>query len=104
MTTFRGVYNKGTVYLREQVELPDNTEVDVSLRPVKRQGQTQSERDRIHALFLAEGLVKPRSQTQTEPPLSPEREAELAEKLAKAGSLSELIIKEREEQDDSLLL
>jgi hypothetical protein len=67
--------------------------------------KSQSECERIHAIFLAAGLVEPRSpDILTQPSLLPEREAELAEKLAKAGSLSELITQEREEQDDRLLL
>jgi hypothetical protein len=97
MTTLRGVYRDGVVHLSEPLELPDNTEVDVSVSPIAAPEQIQSERERIHALFLAEGLVKPRLPVPTKPPLSPEREAELATKLAKAGPLSDLILKEREE-------
>jgi len=105
MTMYRGVYRDGAVHLREPLELPENTEVDVSVSPVEIQGQLQSERERIHAIFVAEGLVKPRSLSQpTQPPLSPKREVEIAKKLAKAGSLSDLINKERDEQDDRLLL
>jgi hypothetical protein len=104
MTVLRGVYKDGAVHLHEPLALPNNTEVDVSISPVNGHENAQNEREQIHALFLAAGLILPHSQTQAEPPLSPEREAQLAEKLAKAGSLSDLIIKEREEQDDDLLL
>jgi hypothetical protein len=96
MATLRGIYRAGVVHLREPLALPDNTEVDVSVSPVETQEHKQSERDRIHALFVAKGLVRPHAHPQAQPPLSPEREAEIAEKLAKAGSLSELIIKERD--------
>jgi hypothetical protein len=97
MTVLRGVYRDGAVHLREPLELPDNTEVAISVSAVEKQVDAQSERDRVHEFFVAEGLVRPHSQTQAQPPLSPEQEAELAEKLAQGGSLSKLIIKERDE-------
>ncbi|MCC6454664.1 MAG: hypothetical protein IT328_06955 [Caldilineaceae bacterium] len=106
MTTYiRGVYRDGVVHLRKPLKLANDTEVNVSVAPVDMQAEAHSERERIYAIFLSAGLVEPRSQDQpAQPPLTPERESELAEKLAQAGSLSELIIQEREEQDDRLLL
>ena len=95
MTLLRGVYRNGSVHLREPLELPDNTEVDVAVRPVST--QPQSEHERIRACLLEAGIVSPRLQTNVQPPLSPEREAELAAKLAKAGNLSDLVIQERDE-------
>jgi hypothetical protein len=105
MTTLvRGTYRDGVLHLHEPLELPDNTEVDISVNPIEKQDKVQSERERIYAILIEEGLMKPRSQLpSSQPPLTPEEEAELAKKLAKAGSLSELIIQEREEQDDRLL-
>jgi hypothetical protein len=97
MTTLRGIYRDGTVHLQEPLELPNETEVDVSIIPVEVNTLAQSERERIYTLFVAAGVVRPHTQPAKQPPLSHARKAELAAKLAKSGSLSELIIQERAE-------
>jgi hypothetical protein len=105
MTTYRGTYRDGAVHFHTPLDIPENTEVNVSLNVIEVQHKKQTERERIHEIFVAEGLVKPRSTSEPkEPPLSPEYEAELARKLAKGGAISDLINKDRDEQDDRLLL
>jgi hypothetical protein len=98
MTTLRGIYRDGTVHLQEPLELPNETEVDVSVIPVEAVTSEQSERERIHALFVAAGVVRPHVQPAKKPPLSHARRAELAAKLASIGSIHDII---REERDNN---
>lgn len=63
-------------------------------------GQLPSRFTEVEQLFRQSGLLVRTGllEKQSEPPLSEEEREHLAQKLAQAGPLSELIISEREEQ------
>ena len=100
MTTLvRAVYRDGVLHPIEPLELPDNTPVVVSVSVAGEVDTDETERERreIHEILVSSGLVRPGPVpgpiTST---LSPEREAELAQKLAKARPLSAIIREERD--------
>jgi hypothetical protein len=59
---------------------------------------SQATRKRIEQIFIQSGLLSASQQEDSPPPLSEDEREHLAQKLAQAGPLSELILAEREEQ------
>jgi hypothetical protein len=96
----------GTVRLLEPVDIPKAQRALVTLLPhdpvpehtPETPAEPQSERERIHAILVAGGVVQPRTQAEsTAQPLSHERREELARLFAVGKPLSQIIIEEREE-------
>jgi hypothetical protein len=98
-----GVYRDGVFHPTEPVELPDNTPVSMAVNaknPLPAAGEESDadrERREIHEILVAAGVVRPGPVPgPTKSPLSPERRAELARELAKAGPVYDIIREERD--------
>jgi hypothetical protein len=99
----KGVYRDGAFYPNEPVALADNTEVSMAVDAIATATETNEESDgdrertEIHEILVAAGVVRPGPVPgPTKSPLSPEREAEIARKLAEIGSIYEIIREERD--------
>ena len=64
----------------------------------------QTTRKKIEQMLVQNGLLDMSPKEKTPPPLSEAERENLAQKLSQAGSLSELILAEREERNDADLL
>ncbi len=98
-----GVYRDGVFHPTEPVELPDNTRVSMVVNTVNSipeedvESDADRERRKIHEILVAAGVVRPGPVPgPVKSVLSPEREAELARELAKAGPIYEIIREERD--------
>ncbi|MCZ6680758.1 MAG: hypothetical protein O7E52_26310 [Candidatus Poribacteria bacterium] len=69
-----------------------------------REVDPQMTQKRIEQAFIQSGLLSTSYQEKIPPPLSDAERENLAQKLAQAGSLSELILAEREERSNVDLL
>lgn len=96
----------GTVRLLEPVDIPRAQRALVTLLPQdpvpeytpESPAEPQSERERIHAILVAGGLVQPETTPYSGPqPLSEEERAALAARIPHGTPLSRIIIEEREE-------
>jgi hypothetical protein len=92
----------GTVRLLEPVDIPRAQRALVTLLPhdpvPETPAEPQSERERIHAILVAGGLVQPETTPYSGPqPLSEEERATLAARIPPGTPLSRIIIEEREE-------
>jgi hypothetical protein len=99
----QGVYRDGAFHPNEPVELPDNTPVSMAVNAVNtapvanEESEAERERRRIHEMLVAAGVVRPGPVPgPIKSTLSPEREAEIAQELAKAGPIYDIIREERD--------
>ena len=60
--------------------------------------RTETERDRVRRILLDAGVILEPVALSIESPVSPERLAEIAEKLAGTPSLSDIVIADREDR------
>ena len=98
-----GVYRDGVFHPTEPVELEDNTPVTMAVNAKHNAEVTQVESDadrerrEIHEILVAAGVVRPGPVPgPIKSPLSPEREAEIAQKLAEIGPIYDIIREERD--------
>jgi hypothetical protein len=99
----QGVYRDGVFHPNEPVELLDNTPVSMAVNAINPapvtggESDADRERRRIHEILVAAGVVRPGPVPgPIKSTLSPEREAEIAQELAKAGPIYEIIREERD--------
>jgi hypothetical protein len=99
----QGVYRDGVFHPNEPVKLPDNTPVSMAVDAVNtapvvdEESDAARERRRIHEMLVAAGVVRPGPVPGPfKSELSPERQAELARKLAEAGPIYDIIREERD--------
>lgn len=99
----KGIYRDGAFYPNEPVALADNTEVAMTVDPVKpvtgsgEESDADRKRREIHEILAAAGVIRPGPVPgPTKSPISPEREAEIARKLAEIGDIYGIIREERD--------
>jgi hypothetical protein len=95
-----GVYRDGVFHPNEPVDLPNNTPVSMAVNPAPTEGEESDgdrERREVHEILVARGVVRPGPVPgPVKSRLSPEREAELARKLAEIGPIYDIIREERD--------
>ena len=97
-----GVYRDGVFHPNEPVALPNNTPVAMTVEidttdEVSEVDEAERKRREFHELLVAAGLVRPGHVPGLfKSSLSPERQAELARKLAEAGPIYDIIREERD--------
>jgi predicted DNA-binding antitoxin AbrB/MazE fold protein len=98
------IYENGVLRPITPLALPEHSRVQIQIQASPVVESPAEHRRRVHEVLVAAGLSLPRPPDLPEAkPLSAERREELAYILAASGSLSEVIIAEREEADDRLL-
>lgn len=107
-----GIYRDGAFHPTEPVELEENTRVKLAVEAqapaptveptvvepaVEEESDADRERREVHEILVAAGVVRPGPVPgPTKSPLSPEREAEIARKLAEVGPIYDIIREERD--------
>jgi hypothetical protein len=98
-----GVYRDGVFHPDEPVELENNTPVTMAVNAknpalaVGEESDGARERREVHEILVAAGIVRPGPVPgPVKSPLSPEREAEIARKLAEIGPVYDIIREERD--------
>jgi predicted DNA-binding antitoxin AbrB/MazE fold protein len=97
--TITAIYANGVLRPLTPLELPDQAEVEIEVRPIAKPNKAAiEERIRIHHALIEAGLIIDTGLWQAEPviPISPEEEEELGRTFASDKPLSEIIIEERE--------
>ncbi len=96
------VYANGVLRPLIPLELPEQTEVEIEIKPVAETNGAAApldERERIHQILVEAGLVRERQHPPPPPPpLSAEERERLGRLFAVGKPLSEIIIEEREER------
>ncbi len=92
--TIAAIYEQGMLRPLTPLLLPERTRVQIQI--VAQSPAVQDERQRVRQVLLDAGIIQPRPVTEFVQPVSEARLAEAADALAAAGSLSELVIAERE--------
>jgi hypothetical protein len=99
----RGVYRDGVFHPVEPVALENNTFVTMTVDakspavPAEQESEAARERREIHEVLVKAGVVHPGPVPgPVQSPLSPEREAEIAHKLAEIGPVYDIIREERD--------
>ena len=98
----RGIYRDGVIQLHEPLDFPDNTPLILAVYadPFANNDELDEatrERAKIHEILVMAGIVRPSPvPRRSKSPLSPEREAEIAEKLAKVEPIYDIIREERD--------
>ncbi len=99
--TVTAIYANGVFRPLKPLELPEQSEVEIEIKPIATPQFSGSEdRLHIHRVLVEAGLVKDSGLWQAEPvmPISPAEEEELGMVFADDKPLSEIIIEEREER------
>ena len=98
-----GIYRDGVFHPTEPVALEDNTRVKMAVEtqtpapPVGEERDADRERREVHEILVAAGVVRPGPVPgPTKSPIFPEREAEIARKLAEFGPIYDIIREERD--------
>jgi predicted DNA-binding antitoxin AbrB/MazE fold protein len=91
--TITVIYEKGVLRPLEPLSLPERSRVEIQI--VSRPPAVQ-EKARVHQALLEAGVIRPRTLAEPIEPISETLLAEAASALAQAGSLSELIIEQRD--------
>lgn len=92
--TIAAIYEQGMLRPLTPLLLPERTRVQIQI--IAQSPAVQDERQRVRQALLDAGIIQPRPVAESVQPVSEARLAEAAESLAAAGSLSELVIAERE--------
>ncbi|MGH9937463.1 MAG: antitoxin family protein [Blastocatellia bacterium] len=95
------IYADGVLRPLAPLELPEQTKVEIEIRPVPSpENPAFAERIRAHQILVAAGLVVNHQtwQVMPEDPVSEEEQEELDQAFAGEKPLSEIIIEEREER------
>ncbi|MDQ2996859.1 MAG: antitoxin family protein [Chloroflexota bacterium] len=87
------VYEQGVLRPLTPLHLPEHTHVQISIDPIS---NAEVERQRVRQALIAGGVIQPHLPATPIQPVSEEALATAAQALANAGSLSELIIAERD--------
>jgi len=94
-TMMTAVYERGALWPLRPLALPDRTRVRIQVIEAE-ESEERDEIDRAEAVLIAAGLIKPLNPPPDLPYISEERLAEIADRYAVGGPLSEVIIAERE--------
>lgn len=96
-TTITAIYEQGVLRLLEPLPMPEHTRVMVQVQAISPLDATEAQRQRVRAALMMAGLSLPVEANDNAPtPLSETERAALAETVGAGGSVSELIIEERE--------
>ncbi|MEO7913619.1 MAG: antitoxin family protein [Roseiflexaceae bacterium] len=87
------VYEQGVLRPLTPLHLPEHTHVQISIDPIS---NAEEERQRVRQALIAGGIIRPQLPATPIQPVSEEALAAAAQSLANAGSLSELIVAERD--------
>jgi predicted DNA-binding antitoxin AbrB/MazE fold protein len=93
-TTATAIYEQGMLRLLNPLPLPEYTRVELVIRPI----DAEDELRRAEQVLAATGLVTSPSAAPDWTPASELRLAEIAERYAVGGPLSDVIIAERDER------
>ncbi|MBK7202286.1 antitoxin family protein [Candidatus Amarolinea dominans] len=93
VATATAIYEKGVLRLLTPVSLPDRARVHLRIQVENKMGD---ELQRATAVLEASGLVKPPQPSRVIRKISSARRAELARMYGAAGTLSDLIMAERD--------
>jgi len=97
ITLVNAIYENGVLRPLTPLDLPEHTQVQISVQPLPTPDEAQEHRRQVHEALVAAGLIRPTSASpSTRQPLSPEERAELARRFSGDRPLSDLIIEERE--------
>lgn len=97
ITLVTAIYENGVLRPLTPLELPEHTQVQLSVLPLPTPDDAQEHRRRVQEVLVAAGLRQPISTSLRTPrSLSDEERAELARRFSADRPLSELIIEERE--------
>jgi predicted DNA-binding antitoxin AbrB/MazE fold protein len=102
-TIVTAVYEQGVLRLLQPLSLPEHTCVRIQVLETE-EGEEMNEVRRAEAVLIAAGLIEPLSPPRDLPEISEKRLAEVADRYAVGGPLSEVIIAERDGDDSDLLL
>jgi predicted DNA-binding antitoxin AbrB/MazE fold protein len=91
--TVTAIYERGVLRLLTPLHLPEHTRIEIQI--VSRSSAAEDERQRVRQALLDAGVIRPRPPAEPVQPVPETRLAAAAKALAAAGSLSELIIAER---------
>ena len=93
--TITAIYEGGILRPLAPLRLPEHTRVQ--LRIMTRQRDEKGEQQRVREALLAAGVIRPRPPVEQSSLVSDEQLAAAGTALATAGSLSDLILSEREQ-------
>lgn len=88
------VYEQGVLRPLIPLALPEHTHVQIQI--IEPPQPVEAERQRVRQALLAAGIIRPRPVVEPVQPISETDLEAAAEALGQAGSLSELILAERE--------
>jgi predicted DNA-binding antitoxin AbrB/MazE fold protein len=94
-TIVTAVYERGVLRLLQPLPLPEHTCVRIQVLEAG-EGGDMNEIRRAEAVLIAAGLIKPLAPPPDLPQVSEKRLAEVADRYAVGGPLSEVIIAERD--------
>ena len=89
------IYENGVLRPLDPLDLPERTEVQVSIKPLAVSADADAHRRRVREVLVAAGLVLPQTEAPDQPLTEQERD-ELARRIPPGRQLSEIIIEERE--------
>lgn len=93
--TITAIYENGVLRPTIPLNLPEHTEVQISIKIPASTG-TEAHRRHVMDVLVAAGLVLPTVAAPAVPPLSEEERNDLARCIPAGRPLSEIIIEERE--------
>ncbi len=94
--TITVIYEQGVLRPLLPLSLPEHVPVQIQIVTPPTALPADKERWRVRQALIDAGIIQPSPPTQTVPPVSEAQLLEAADALAVAGSLSDLIIDERE--------
>jgi predicted DNA-binding antitoxin AbrB/MazE fold protein len=100
-TIVTAVYERGVLRLLQPLSLPEHTCVRIQVLETE-EGEEMNEVRRVEAVLIAAGMIEPLSSPRDLPEISEKRLAEVADRYAVGGPLSEVIIAERDGDDSDL--
>jgi predicted DNA-binding antitoxin AbrB/MazE fold protein len=90
------IYENGVLRPLDPLDLPERTEVQVSIKPLAVSADADAHRRRVREVLVAAGLVLPQPEAPPGQPLTEQERDELARRIPPGRPLSEIIIEERE--------
>jgi predicted DNA-binding antitoxin AbrB/MazE fold protein len=94
-TIVTAIYERGVLRLLQPLTLPEQARVRIQVLGAEH-GEEMDEIGRAEAVLVAAGLIKPLYPPLDLPQISEKRLAEVADRYAVGGPLSEVIIAERD--------
>lgn len=94
-TVVTAVYEQGVLRLLQPLTLPEHARVRIQVLEAEH-GEGMDEASRAEDVLVAAGLIKPLYPPLDLPQISEKRLAEVADRYAVGGPLSEVIIAERD--------